>query len=241
MNYKISSKNIIISHSKMKESPYVLSFRDLPDDEKPREKLLNQGIASLTSAELLALILNTGTKKEDVLSMSNRILKEYGEKSIMNKIDPKKLSEDVGIPLIKSIQIIACAELGRRFFDKKKVHNTILRTPKDVFEYTKGMGNLTKEHLRGLYLNNHYKLVYDEVISIGTIDANLVHPREVFRPAIENSVSAVILVHNHPSGNITPSIADKNITRQIKEAGEIVGITLLDHVIVSNDNYKSII
>lgn len=241
MSYKIKSKNVIISHSKIKEEPYTLSFRDLPDEQKPREKMLNQGVSTLSSAELLALILNTGTKKEDVLSMSNRILKEYGEKSILYKLDAKKMSEDVDIPLIKSIQIIACAELGRRFFNKKKMHNIILRTPKDVFEYTKDMGNLSKEHLRGLYLNNHYKLIYDEVISIGTIDANLVHPREVFRPAIENSVSAVILVHNHPSGSVMPSSADKIITKQIKDAGDIIGITLLDHVIVSKSNYKSII
>ncbi|HYC34421.1 MAG TPA: DNA repair protein RadC [Candidatus Paceibacterota bacterium] len=239
--YTLKSTPLIITNSKITEKPYVLTFRDLPKEDKPREKMLALGAKSLASAELLALVLNVGTKKEDVLAMSERVLKEYGERSLADNINPTKLSDDLGIPLIKAIQIAACAELGRRFFDKRSGRGATIRTGKDVYEYTKDMRELPKEHLRGIYLNAQYKVIHDEIISIGTIDANLVHAREVFRPAIEHSAAAVILVHNHPSNNTTPSFADQEITLEIKKAGDIIGIALLDHVIVTKSGYKSVI
>ena len=223
-----------------KEKKYVLAIRDLPNDEKPREKLSKLGVASLSSQELLAIILNTGTKKEGVLEMSGRVLKEYGEKALIGKVDPKKLALDLDLPLIKATQIVACAELGRRFFEKKSSQMPVVRTVKDVYEYLVDMRSLPKEHLRGLYLNSHYKLIHDEVISIGTIDANIIHPREVFRPALEYGAVAVILAHNHPSGSPKPSEADIHITRQIIEAGKIMGIKVLDHVIITKDKCASI-
>ena len=220
---------------------YILSIRDIPDEEKPREKMLKFGADSLSVQELLAIILNTGTKKEDVLTMSGRILKEYGEQTLARKIDPKKLSKDLNIPIIKALQIAACSELGKRFFEKKNNGSQpVLRTSKDVFEYLTDIRDLPKENLRGLYLNSHYKLIYDEVISIGTIDASIIHPREVFRPAIECGAVAVILAHNHPSGNVKPSEADIAITKQLIEASKIVGIKLLDHVIISNNKFISV-
>ena len=219
---------------------YTLSIRDVPIEEKPREKLLKFGASTLSVQELLAVILNTGTKKEDVLTMSNRILKDYGHQALSGKTDAKKLSAELSIPLIKAVQIVACAELGRRFFEKKGGQRPVLRTAKDVFEYLKDMGSLSKEHLRGLYLNTHYKLIHDEVISIGTIDASIIHPREVFRPALESSAVAMILAHNHPSGSTKPSEADIAITKQLVDAGKIMGIKLLDHVIISDEKFLSI-
>lgn len=225
-------------HAPLKK--YVLTIRDLPQEEKPREKLLKLGVQSLTSQELLAIVLNTGTKKEGVLEMSGRVLKEYGEKALMGKVDPKKFSEDLGIPLVKATQIVASLELGRRFFEKKNGHAPVVRTAKDVYDYLVDMRSLPKEHLRGLYLNSHYKVIHDEVVSIGTIDANIIHPREVFRPALEYGAVAVILAHNHPSGNPKPSEADIQITKQIVEAGNIMGIKVLDHVIICNDKFVSV-
>lgn len=194
----------------------------------------------LSTAELLAIVLATGTTKEGVLSISHRVLTEYGERSLVTQHDPKHLAEDLGIPLNKAMQIVACAELGRRFFKKTINGAAVIRTAKDVFEYTKDMRELPKEHLRGIYLNAHHAVIHDEIISIGTVNANMVHPREVFRPALQYSAVAVILVHNHPSGEILPSLADVDITQQLVSAGKLLGIDLLDHVIIAGDRYASI-
>ncbi len=222
------------------EKQYVLRLRDLPIEEKPREKLLKYGPAALSVTELLTIVLNTGTTKEGVLAMSRRLLKEYGESAIVHQKDPKKIQDALGIPFVKACQVVACFELGRRFFRADGKKPVIIRTANQVYEYLKDMRDLPKEHLRGLYLDGHYQLVHDEVISIGSLTSNIIHPREVFRPAIEYSASAVILAHNHPSGVSKPSEADLTITRQIVEAGKIVGISLLDHVIVTKAKYESI-
>jgi len=172
--------------------------------------------------------------------MSTRIMNEYGEQSVMNARNPAKLAEDADIPLGKAIQIVAVAELGRRFFHKNSAAAPTIRTAQEVFEYVQDMRELSKEHLRGIYLNAHYKVIHDETISIGTVDANIIHPREVFKPALEYSAAAVILVHNHPSGSVEPSASDREVTQQLIAAGTILGIDLIDHVIVTKEAFASI-
>lgn len=238
-NYTRSTYVPIITNTVLK--PYRLTIRDIPTEQKPREKLLREGPTLLSIAELWAIVLNLGTKREDVITMSNRILKEYGERSITRETNPKKLAEELSIPLGKATQIIAVVELGKRLFERNPTGAKIIRTAQDVYEYTKGMRDLPKEHLRGIYLNSHYKVIHDETISIGTIDANIIHPREVFRPALEYAAAAVILVHNHPSGNLDPSEDDIAITHQLVSASKLLGIDLIDHVIVSEQGFKSII
>lgn len=223
------------------EKTYVLKLRDLPTEEKPREKLIKYGPVNLSVGELLAIILNVGTKKEDVLAMSRRLLKEYGDSVIINQKDPKKISELLQIPIAKACQVVACFELGRRFFKAPDGGAPIIiRTAGQVFDYLKDMRDLPKEHLRGLYLDSHYQLIHDEVISIGSLTSNIIHPREVFRPALEYSATAVLLAHNHPSGIVTSSEPDIAITKQIIEAGKILGISLLDHVIITKTKYESV-
>jgi len=219
---------------------YVLKIRDLPLGETPREKLKLHGPETLSLPELLAVVLNVGSKNEGIMEMANRIVKEYGEKSIFAEKNPAKLAEDLSIPVIKACQIVACGELGKRFYEKNSSGFTVIRTAKDAYEYLRDMHNLPKEHLRGLYLNSHNRIIHDEVISIGTINTNIVHPREVFRPAIEYSAAAVILAHNHPSGSAVPSKEDVEITEQLVRAGKIIGINILDHVVVTKDGYVSI-
>lgn len=219
---------------------YHLKIRDLPEDEKPREKLIKYGASVLSVAELLAIILNTGTKKEGVLEMSGRIIKDYGEGGLMSEVDPKEVSRKFDLPIGKSMQIVACAELGKRFFKKSELSLPVIRTSREVYEYVRDMHNLTKENLRGIYLNAHYKVIHSEIISIGTVDANMVHPREVFKPALEYSAVALILVHNHPSGVLTPSEADIQITNQIIEAGKLLGVSVIDHLVVTKDSFASI-
>ena len=192
MPYKISDRNFVLNHGKQYK---ILRVRDMANDEKPREKIIKDGVGALSSAELLAVILSVGTKKEEVFSMSSRLLREYGEKGIAYQKDPTVIEKDLKIPIVKACQIVACFELGRRFYQKKPGGSITLRTAKQAFEHLKEMGNLNKEQFRGLYLNTHYQLIHDEVISIGTLDASLVQPREVFRPALEYSAAAVIRNH----------------------------------------------
>jgi DNA repair protein RadC len=222
------------------ERRYHLAVRDLPDEEKPREKLLVQGASSLNMAELLAVVLGTGTKKEELAVMTGRIMKEYGELNILEQRNADKLSLDLDIPLGKAMQIVAIGELGRRAFSRNDASAPTIRTAREVFEYAGDMRHQFKEHLRGIYLNTHYKVIHDEVISIGTVDMSIVHPREVFKPALEYSAAAVILVHNHPSGETSPNQADIDATKQIVAAGKILGIDLIDHIIVTKDSYSSI-
>ncbi len=219
---------------------YYLRVRDLPDEERPREKLIKDGPGALSIHELLAVILMTGTKSEDVLAMTHRILREYGERNVLSSTDASRMAEDLEIPLSKAAQIVACGELGRRFFKGSRDGAPVIRTARDVFEYVSDMRNLSKEHLRGLYLNTHYQLIHDETISIGTVDSNMLHPREVFRPALAYAAAGVVLVHNHPSGVAEPSAPDRAVTRQIAQAGSLLGIELIDHVIVTRDSFASI-
>lgn len=237
--YMLSDTDLLSAEGERK---YILKVRDLPKEERPREKLEKYGIDVLSAAELLAIVLETGTPREDALALAKRLLKEYGEKTVTNERDPKRIREILKIPAAKASQVVACFELGRRFFklggNGKPLY---IRTAKQVYEYLKDMGNLQKEELRGLYLNTRYHLVHDEVISIGSLTGNIVHPREVFLPAMEHSASAVILIHNHPSGVVTPSEADVAITRQIVEAGKLMGIEVLDHIIVTRKGFLSIL
>ena len=223
------------------EKKYVLRVCDLPTEEKPREKLMKHGPAALSAAELLTIVLAAGTKKEGVLGMSKRLLKEYGESAIVHQKDPRKIQTSLGVPIVKACQVVACFELGRRFFAERHSGKPLaIRTASQVFDYLKNMRDLPKEHLRGLYLDSHYQLVHDEVISIGSLTSNITHPREVFRPALEYSASAIILAHNHPSGVVNASDADITITSQIIEAGKILGISLLDHVIITKTKFESV-
>ncbi len=219
---------------------YVMKIKDLPSEDKPREKLLKYGPSSLSIHELLAVILTTGTVKEDVMSMASRVLKEYGERALTAQTNVEVLARDLDIPVGKAAQIVACSELGKRFYHKRATGPAILRTAKEVFTYARDMERLPKEHLRGIYVNTHYRMIHDEVISIGTINANLIHPREVFKPAIEYGAAGIILVHNHPSGIIKPSQADVEVTEQLISVGKIIGINLIDHIIIGNGKYASV-
>jgi DNA repair protein RadC len=215
-------------------------MRDLAIEERPRERLLREGPSVLSPEELLTIIFNVGTKKEDALAMATRVFRAYGEKSIAFQKNPKVIRDEMKISEIKACQIVACFELGRRFFQENSGRQIIIKTSKQVYNYLKDMHNLPKEQLRGLYLNSRYRLIHDEVISIGSLTANIVHPREVFRPALEYSAVAVILAHNHPSGIAKATEEDIRITKQLVKAGEILGIDILDHIIVANSKFESV-
>ncbi|MBI3889102.1 DNA repair protein RadC [Candidatus Saccharibacteria bacterium] len=220
---------------------YVLRVRDMHIDDKPREKLARHGPSVLSMAELVAVLWGVGTRKEDVLEMSRRVLKEYGERAILYETDPTKLAEALDIPKNKAQQLVAGLELGRRYFDKRGERPVFVRTSRQAWTYLSDMGMLNKEQLRGLYLNSRYQLVYEETISVGSLTSNIVHPREVFQPAIERGAVAVIIAHNHPSGDTHPTAADREVTAQLRAGGAILGIELLDHLIITRDTYTSLL
>jgi DNA repair protein RadC len=219
---------------------YVLRVRDLEDNDKPREKLLELGPKSLSLAELLAVIWGVGTKKEELLSMAHRLIKEYGEKTLLRETNPKKLSAALDIPLNKACQVVVSFELGRRFFANQAGKAVYVRNAQQAFQYLRGMGYNKKEQLRGLYLNSRYQVIRDEVISVGTLTSNIVHPREVFQPAIEYGAIAIIIGHNHPSGNLEPTNADIIVTEQLVQAGKLLGIDVLDHLVLAENKYVSV-
>jgi len=237
--YTLRDNDLIMSSS-VSPRQYVLKFRDLPDESKPRERMLSNGAHALSLQELISVVLNTGSKKEDVQKMSQRVVREYGNSAIANQLDPVAMSEDLDIPLGKACQIVACGEIGRRLYKRNDNGIAVIRTAEDVYAYLTDMRSLPKEQLRGLYLDTHNKVIHQEVVSIGTINSNIVHAREVFRPALEYGAAAVVLAHNHPSGVSTPSVADIQITKRLVEAGKIIGIDLLDHVVIARDSYSSI-
>lgn len=235
--YALQDNDILMGESSQQ---YILRVRDLPGADKPREKLVTDGPTNLTLSEIVAVVLGVGTKKEEVLHMSQRILKEYGERSIAHETNAERMAESLDIPVSKACQLIAAFELGRRFYATKAGRPVFIRTAAQAYEHLRSMGSLQKEQLRGLYVNSRYELVHEEVISVGSLTANIVHPREVFQPAIEYGAVGVIIAHNHPSGNPEPTEADMIVTTQVKSAGTILGIDLLDHIVITNETFKSI-
>ncbi len=238
MPYRLQTKQTNNGHGRAYE---IKRVRDMAEGEKPREKMIAEGVGALSLAELLAVVLGVGTKREEVFAMASRLLREYGEKAIAAQKDPLTIVKELKMPEAKACQIVACFELGRRLFQKKPGGLVTIRNAAQAFAYLKDMGTLKKEQFRGLYLNNHYQLIHDEVISIGTIDASLVQAREVFRPALEYGATAIIIAHNHPSGVLKSSRADAEITDQILAAGKILDVEILDHLIIGDNKYLSII
>ncbi len=216
------------------------SVKQYPSDKQPRERLINLGPDSLSNAELLAIIFGTGTRDEGVLDLASRVIKEYGSRSITEIRDVNRAMDLVGLQKVKACQVVACFELGRRFFKEDSGRLPTIRGPEDVFGFCQDMCRLKKEEVRGLYLNSRQKLVHTETISIGNLNTNIISPRDIFEPALEFSALAVIVVHNHPSGDPTPSEEDISFTKRLKDAGKILGIQLLDHVVVGRESFKTI-
>ncbi len=211
-----------------------MKIKDLPGSSRPRERFLKYGPKTLSDAELFAIILRTGNLQENVVEMCNRLIAEYGLDKLFD-CSLKELQEIKGIGPSKAMQILAMSELGKRYNQSK---NSIIKITqaKDVYNYFKEkLKDEKQENFYVLILNNTNNIVKEELISKGVLDAAILHPREVFKPAIKYSASKIILVHNHPSGNPNPSKEDLDITKQLIEAGKLIDIKVLDHVIVGNE------
>jgi len=215
-----------------------LTIHDLPRVERPREKLIKYGASRLSNPELLAIILRTGTKGENVLELSNKLLRKIKIENLP-QANFSEFKQIFGIGSTKACELLACVELGRRIFLNKKINIGQLLSPQDVFDNLKDIRESKKEHFVVFFLDSRNQQIHREIISIGTINASLVHPREVFEPAVKHLAVQVILSHNHPSGDLEPSEDDLAVNQRLVESGKILGIEILDHIIVGPTGYLS--
>lgn len=215
-----------------------MKIKEMPEQNRPRERFLKHGAEVLSDAELFAILLRTGSKGENVIDMSNRLIAEYGLDKLF-ECSLKELQEIKGVGPSKAMQILTIAEIQKRIHQSKKPVKKIT-CAEDVFDYFhERLKNKKQEEFWILMLNTQNNIIGEERISKGILDASIVHPREVFRPAIKNSASKIILVHNHPSGDPEPSQEDLEITEKLMSAGEKLEIKVLDHVIVGDGEFWS--
>jgi len=216
------------------------TIKDLPEEERPRERLTRYGASVLSNAELLAILLRTGTKEESAISLAHRILVQEQGLRYLADINVEQLSSIKGIGKAKAAQIKAAIELGKRLAAFEPAADKPLKCPQDVAALLmEEMRYLKKEHMKLVLLNVKCNLISVEEISVGSLNASIVHPREVFNPAIRKSSASIIMVHNHPSGDPSPSNEDVSITARIAEAGKLIGIELVDHIIIGDGKYIS--
>ena len=226
----------------MKYTSNKALIKELPSEERPREKLVKNGAGVLSNAELLAILIGTGTREMSAVMLANRILAMEKEGlSYLAGCLPEELSDIPGMGMAKSCQIIAAIELGKRIATKPKGKKINIKSPEEVASlFLEEMRYLKKEYFKILLLNTKNEIIMIETISVGSLNSSVVHPREVFCTAIKKSACSVIAVHNHPSGNPSPSQNDIDVTHRLAEAGELLGIKLLDHLIIGDGTYLSL-
>lgn len=213
---------------------------DIPEYDRPRERLINYGKESLSNEELLAIILKNGIKNISAKELSQQILHNYSNITEMNEVTYEELLAIKGIKSAKACDILATIEFGKRicstyYLKKLKINNT-----EDIYKYYKNkIGYKKQEYFYCVYLTNKNIIIKDKLLFIGTLNYSMVHPREVFKEAYISSANSIICVHNHPSSNIEPSKEDIELTKRLIEIGTIFGIKIIDHVIIGKDNYYS--
>jgi DNA repair protein RadC len=226
----------------MQSPKYHISIKDLPEQERPRERLIAYGPSSLSDRELLAIIIGSGTRSMSALDLAGALLSKSPDGSLkyLLKASLEELEGFPGVGRALAVRMKASAEIGRRLCLPNS-RRVVIQTPQDagaiLIEKTR---HLEAEHFYVMLLDTKNRLLGLEVVSVGTLDASIVHPREVFKPSIRRSAAAVILAHNHPSGDPSPSHEDLSITTRLIEAGRILGIEVLDHLIVGDGRYVSL-
>jgi len=215
-----------------------MKLKSLPKIERPREKLISNGTQNLKDDELLAILLRTGREGKNVLEVAKQILRKYSKKRLF-KMKYEDLSKIKGIGPAKACIILASQELVKRALKIQDSGLPIVQSINDVILQVGYIREKTREHFVAIYLNARNELLFRKHIFIGTLNASLVHPREIFSEALRHNAASVILVHNHPSGDPEPSEDDLEITKRISEAGKIMGIDVLDHVIITKNKIFS--
>lgn len=220
---------------------YHPMIRDLPVSERPRERLRNSGATSLSSAELLAIILRTGTTSENVLNLAARLLARFGGLIGLSRASFAELCAERGLGEAKAAQLKAALELGRRLLSSQPEERVVVRSPQDVANILLAeMSFLDQEQLRVVLLNTKNQIVAIPEVYKGSVNTSLIRVAEIFREAIRGNCPAIIVVHNHPSGDPTPSEEDVRVTEQIVEAGKTLDIEVLDHLVIGQQRYVSL-
>jgi DNA repair protein RadC len=217
-----------------------VAIRDWRDEEKPREKLMSKGAESLTDAELLAILLRTGTKGNSALDIARHLLNKYDDLNKLSELRASELSLIKGVGNAKAITIAAAFEIGKRIEgpDIKKLKK--VASPGDISKYfIPKLRNKKVECFYAILLNQAGRIIKEVKVSEGILNLSVIHPRELFKIAIGESAASIIVLHNHPSGNTMPSEEDKKVTRQLIEAGKIMQIPVIDHIIIAGDSYLS--
>lgn len=218
-----------------------LTIRDLPEEVRPRERLLSEGAKNLSTTELLAIIIRTGTSALTAIQVSDLLLKHFGNLDLIAQAEIEEISVIKGIGQTKAIQIKAALELGTRLLTLKARERKGVRSAGDIFDLLNPtMRYLDREHFKAVLLDTKNQVLKVKDISIGSLNASIVHPRELFKAAIKVSSAAIILAHNHPSGDPSPSPEDLEITKRLWEGGQILGIKILDHIIIGDNRYVSL-
>ncbi len=212
-----------------------MRIKELSKSERPREKLILKGPENLKDEELLAILLRTGREGKNVLELSKQILRKYSKKRLL-KLTYEDLKKIKGIDSSKACTILSASELIKRAIGMEETTLPIIRSAKDVVAQAVYLRDRSREHLMVIYLNARNEMIWKKQSTfIGTLNSNLVHPREIFSEALKQNAASMILVHNHPSGNPDPSEDDIEITKRIVEAGKIMGIDVLDHIIITKN------
>jgi DNA repair protein RadC len=221
----------------------MLGVKDLPLDDRPREKLTLRGAQNLTDSELLAIILRTGTKGKSVLVIAGEIIKENTNLAVLASKSLASLTRIPGIGKDKAATLIAVFELSRRIQSQEKFFcDRRITSPKEIADiYIPLLKDELKERFIIVCLNSANKIIRHEIISIGNLNSSVVHPREVFKTALDNSSASIIIIHNHPSGNPEPSNEDIAITRKLVEAGKIMDVPVFDHIIIAGNCFTSFV
>ncbi|MFD2116479.1 DNA repair protein RadC [Paenibacillus yanchengensis] len=216
-------------------------MKDIPSDERPRERLVQYGSEVLSHIELLAILLRTGTKQQSVMQLATKILTTSNGIHGLVDMTLEELMSVKGIGEAKAVQVLAGIELGKRLGRSKWNEDMIIRKPQDAAHLMMSeLRHLPKEHFVCLFLNTKNYVIAKETMSIGTLNATLVHPRDVFRSAIKHNSASFICLHNHPSGDPAPSREDISLTTRLVETGKLVGIELLDHIIIGDGRFVSL-
>ncbi len=218
-----------------------IKIKDLPINERPRERLINNGAENLSNEELLAILLKTGTKEASAKALATEILSTLNNISDMQNKNYKQLLKMKGIGPSKATVLLAAIELGKRINSRcNNIHNLKIDNPKVIFDYYSPLLRGKKqEHFYAIYLDNQKRVIEDKLLFIGTINRSLIHPQNIFKEAYMLDASAIVCLHNHPSGNVIPSVEDERITKQLVEIGNLFGIKIIDHIIIGNDKYYS--
>lgn len=218
-----------------------LPIKNVPEEERPRERMMQLGARHLSNQELLAILIGSGSKSESVISLSQRILVHFEGLSLLKDATVEELTAIKGIGTAKAVLILSAIEIGKRISSHKPNEKYVIRSPEDGADYVmEEMRDLHQEHFVCIFLNTKNQVIHRQTIFIGSLNASIVHPREVYKEAVKRSAASIICAHNHPSGDPTPSQEDIHVTRRLTECGKMLGIELLDHIVIGDRKFVSL-